>query len=249
MVARAIRNLLEDRQHHVLLLGLLQPFTDDEIFALLDTEVKAREWLVLIDTESSRNSAWVQFELKCAETHKKTVYQIAGDRFVGSDRYTVEQEVKPCVDTFSRGLRVFLSYSFRDSKDLARDIHEFLQTNGFESWLDQQSVIPASPWQQQIQRAIDETLERGVFIPIIGAGTVQSSFLLFELEYALDRGGLILPIIVDDVDFSLLPRALRSIQYLDMRNRDFKTRQMRELLQLLNNIRHKAFNETCGSIS
>jgi len=246
-VARAARNLLEDRDHHVLLLGLLQPLSDDDICALLDAEIQAREWLVLIDTENARNSSWVQFEIQRASEYDKAVYQISGDRFTGSHRYEIEQSLLPCIESFSRGLRTFLSYS-RHSSAIASTIHHFLQSQGFESWHDQLLEVGGS-WRQQIEDAIDETLERGVFIPLVGPATLTSPYLQFELEYALNRNGMILPILVGDVEFRQLPPALQQTQYLDMRETIDVEMSLSKLLETLNDIRHTTFNAECGTVS
>lgn len=247
-VARAARNLLEDRQHHVLLLGLLQNMSDKQILNLLEAEIVAREWLVLIDTPNARQSKWVRFELERARHHKRTVYSISGERFMeGHDRYAIEQGIKPCIDSFSRGLRTFLSYSRRDSANLARYIHNFLTEHGFESWIDME-LRPGMDWQQQIQNTIDDTLERGVFIPLVSPGTMEREFVRAELEYALSRDGMVLPVLAAPVDFRTLPPALQRIQFLDMTRQDNIDQQLHQMLDILTNMRHQQFSRHCGQI-
>jgi hypothetical protein len=73
-IARAVRNLLEDRDHFVGFFGWLQEMTDDETRAYLDAEIKEHQWLLLVDTPNAENSKWVQFEIERARHYgKKTV--------------------------------------------------------------------------------------------------------------------------------------------------------------------------------
>ncbi len=60
--ARLVRNLFEDRDYDVLLLRLSQSMTDDFLGTLLQREIQARDWLVVVSSENVQRSSWVEFE-------------------------------------------------------------------------------------------------------------------------------------------------------------------------------------------
>ena len=61
-IARTIRNLFEERGHDALFLKLHQHMTEEFIMDLLRDEVKARDWMVTVDTQQAQQSNWVAFE-------------------------------------------------------------------------------------------------------------------------------------------------------------------------------------------
>jgi hypothetical protein len=246
MIARAVRNLLEDRDHHVSFIGLRQDMTEYEVYALLDKEIRALNWLILIDTENSRGSKWVQFEIERVREYKKDIYKIRGDRFQGRSRYQTEEILQSCIRSFSRSLRVFLSYTGND-RILASQIDKFLWENGIESW-DPRNKIVIHNWEKQIQKAIDETIEQGVFMPFISPATLRNQWAMKEIEYALENDGLILPLLLEDVDFDKFHPKLRWIESFYMGGNVPIDAKLRSLVATLNQMRYKTFEKNCGQV-
>ncbi len=245
-VARAVRNLLEDRDHHVLLLGLLQELPDDQIRALLTAEVVAREWLVLIDTDYARQSKWVQFEIEIARQYKRTFHTVAGERFMAATRYEIEEKLRPCIDSFSRSLRIVLSYAHQD-KASASLLTQVLGDAGYEFWTDD-SIPAGSIWEKVIQQEIDDALERGIFMPIISNASLGSAFVQSELNYAYEQGkGFILPVVIGDFDIDLLPPIIRSYQFFDARHKKSEP-GFKGILHTIEIVRHRRLAEQCGAI-
>ena len=144
VVARAVRNILEDLGHHALLLGLLilDKSTEQEILDFIESEIQLRDWLIFLDSDNSRASKWVQFEIDKAEEYEKVFYTISVDRFVNDDRYAVEHAVHPCVKGLSQSIRIVLP-EFGDEDSMAL-VESKLKAEGYEVMYDSQ--VDAADW-------------------------------------------------------------------------------------------------------
>lgn len=83
----------------------------------------------------------------------------------------------------NRRLRVFLAHSSRD-KAPVREIFNLLVVDGFEPWLDEQSLVPGQDWQLEIKKAVPKSDVVAVFLSkssVEGQGYINK-----EIAYALD---------------------------------------------------------------
>lgn len=209
MLGRAARNILEDLEHHVILLGLLQNMTEYETFAFLDKEIKARDWLLLIDSQSAQVSKWVQFELAQAEKYGKVVYRINSKRYsdCGSDRYCLESMIRPCVASFSQSIRIFPSYSHRDQQQV-KQVLDHLVTRGYQVWNPVEGLTVGSDWATEIDEQIRDA---SVILVFISSDFTGSSYAAHELSRGLSLNKPIVPIMLGS---SQPPAGLEHIQYL-----------------------------------
>src|SRR5215468_4787658 len=76
-VARLIRNAFEDREHEVLLFHLEQQMDETKLRDLLQSEIKARDWVVNVDSTNAQNSTWVQYERNISKQFSKKVFTIS----------------------------------------------------------------------------------------------------------------------------------------------------------------------------
>lgn len=246
-IARAVRNLLEDRGHHVLLLGLLQELHDEDIYALLEREIIAREWLVLIDSPNSQNSKWVQFEMKKARQYKKIVHLVSCKRFSASTRYEYEQALLKCINAFSRSLRVLLSHSRRDTQ-VALQLAIQLRNAGYEVWTLEAEVSAGDDWQKSIKQGIAKTLEQGVYIPILSQSAIKNTYLRYEIEYAVSQTDtFIIPVLLEDIWITQMPKSLVGFRYSEL-GPDINIKSVDDLLDILFRLRSWKNISECISV-
>lgn len=213
-IARAVRNLFEEREHEVLLLKLAQTMTEDFIMDLLRKEMKARDWCVVIQSAHAQKSYWVNFETSVAHIYHKPVFYL--------DVACAEQEhadilgscLRGEVADISRHLRVVMSYA-RADEAMAQKIRSDLLNDGYEVWTYQTDIVPGVSWQEQIQRGIDDVLERGAFLSLVSANSVNNSWVAQELLYAQSRNGFIIPCLIHPKP-SQLPPLLTHLQFVDL---------------------------------
>lgn len=80
-------------------------------------------------------------------------------------------------------LRVFLCHASED-KPSARKLHERLQTDGFEPWLDEQDLLPGEDWDWAIRQALKRS--DAVLVLLSNAATSKAGYLQKEIRFALD---------------------------------------------------------------
>ena len=211
--ARAVRNLFEDREHDVLLLKLSQRMTDEFLRNLLQREIQARDWLVVISSQNAQRSDWVDFEETYARDRAKPVFYIRLEEcshLRGDER---DNCIRIQVSSISRAIRVFLSYHRADI-DVARQMATDLRARGFEVWLDLESMPAGANFQKEILGAIDRTLENGAMVVLVSSRSMESEWVLRELNYALAREGRVVPCLVGPRPPNMPPELWR-IQWID----------------------------------
>ena len=246
-VARAVRNLLEDRNHRFVdLIGLASlegKNTVQQCHFFVD-EIASRDWLVLIDSENAQKSPYVQFEIATARVLRKPFYTIDGKRFLTlGTRLDVESGLRPCVESLSRGLRIFMSYSVQD-RSTAESVADWLEDRKYETFTDRLVGIGES-WRNRIEDEIKEAAEQGVIIVLMSKNWLASKFTTREFELAWKMGGQVLPIALEPVN---LPEPHSHIQFLDISRFESIEDAMPRIWQELNRIRHAMFQKHCGGI-
>lgn len=247
VLARAVRNLLEDRNHHFVdLIGLasLEGKSTVQQFQFLLDEINSRDWLVLIDSESARDSKYVQFEISVAKILRKPFYVIRSSRFnVEGRRIELESRLRPCIESLSRGLRVFLSFSARDGEIVNR-VANWLDGKAYEVFTD--AVLrPGVPWKRQIEDEIQKAAEHGVMIVLLSNSWRESKWANIEVELAQSMNGRVLGVVFEQFDYSLYDLDMTII---DVTRYDSFEDKMLRIWRELNETRHKIFNEHCGDV-
>ena len=245
VVARAVRNLLEDRNHnYVGLIGLasLEGKDKQEIKKLLTGEIKARDWLILIDSANARASEFVQFEIETAKSLGKPFYTIDCDRFKDQlIRHKVEHNIRPCVEWFSRRLRVYLSYSRKD-REVANFIADWLSNKRFEPFTDEQISV-GEAWHEVLKTRIEEIAQQGVFMILLSKASIESRQIELEIQCALSAGGLFFAVALEPVN---LPFPISRFPCLDLTRYRSIADAMPTIYSELNRITHFRIEEHCG---
>ncbi|MEK8016509.1 MAG: toll/interleukin-1 receptor domain-containing protein [Candidatus Parabeggiatoa sp.] len=85
----------------------------------------------------------------------------------------------------------FISYSRKDSKSFATQLHDKFVENDFDIWLDLKDMPPASAFQEEINEAIENADN---FIFIITPGSVTSKICRKEIDLAVELNKRIIPL-------------------------------------------------------
>jgi hypothetical protein len=120
-----------------------------------------------------------------------------------------------------RPARVFLSYSHKDKRTV-REVAEGLRAAGVDVWLDEAELNLGDLLITKIERGLDSADYVAFFL---SNASMRSSRAQQELNVAIsrqvsaDRGAVILPVLLEDVE---IPSLLRDVVYLDMRDGDVR---------------------------
>jgi WD40 repeat protein len=102
-------------------------------------------------------------------------------------------------DAFVSYRRITVDTEFVDQ--LQRDLAD----RGKRVWVDRAEIEPASDWSQRVKRGIDASK---AFLYVLTPESAVSPECLHELEAAVERHKLIVPIVLRGVDRKILPEAL-----------------------------------------
>jgi hypothetical protein len=83
----------------------------------------------------------------------------------------------------SRPLRVFLCHA-SDDKPAVRDLHRRLVADGFDVWLDEESLIGGQDWRKEIPRAIRSS--DAILVCLSRKAINKSGYVQKEIGFALD---------------------------------------------------------------
>ena len=105
---------------------------------------------------------------------------------------------------------IFMSYSRREVP-FVNYLVDDLEDNGFEVWLDYRSLIPGSPWAEQI----DEGLQKAdVILLVVSKASIASQYVEMEWRRVLGEDKRIILAIFEAVD---LPPELKAFEWVDFR--------------------------------
>ncbi|MBC8507194.1 MAG: TIR domain-containing protein [Chloroflexi bacterium] len=100
--------------------------------------------------------------------------------------------------------KIFISYA-RENKETAKEIFDWLESEGHSPWLDTERLIPGQDWKMEIDKAIHDS---DVFLACLSALSVnKAGFVQKELKRALDVAEMmpegriyIIPLCLDDCE-------------------------------------------------
>ncbi len=102
----------------------------------------------------------------------------------------------------------FISYA-REDADFALKLAQDLRDSGAEVWIDQLDIKTGERWARSIERAL---ISCSGLIFILSPDSVHSDNVMDEVEYALDKGKKVLPLMYRQVE---LPFRIRRRHYTD----------------------------------
>lgn len=127
-------------------------------------------------------------------------------------------------------LKVFVSYSRRDSGDFAEELVAGLELAGFSAYVDRQDIAPGEAWEQRLGVLIQQA---DTVVYVISPEAVKSSRCEWEVHRALALSKRLLPIIWKSVPESEIPEELRRRQFIRFDVGAGVTRPLAELAKAL----------------
>lgn len=231
---REIRNALEADGHKPLLF-YLKCLEDDsaQLPELLEKEIAARNFFLLCDSASSRSSNWVQREKQIAlSLHGKVIEEVDLDAGL--------EECLKKVKRLSRRATVFFSYA-RSDTEVAGRIADRLRQEDYRVIFDFDLPVPAQDILKAIESAIDQAARDGLLLMLLSPAYLSSKWTQFELEYALTKGAIVAPVLIENIGADLwarspvIARAAFERQWLDLSKFPFEN-VMSKLLEVLRSI-------------
>jgi hypothetical protein len=129
-----------------------------------------------------------------------------------------------------KSLKVFLSYSRRDSSEFTDELVGGLELAGFAPFVDRQNIAAGEDWEARLGGLIQEA-DTVVFI--VSPEAVKSKRCAWEVDKTLALSKRLLPIIHKPVVEADMPDQLRRRQYVDFSRGAGITRPLRELAEAL----------------
>ena len=115
------------------------------------------------------------------------------------------------------GLRVFLCHCSED-KLRVRQLYEQLNSDGFQPWLDEREISPATLWDDEIQEALHRS--HAIVVCLSEIFVRKAGFVQKELHYALDialeqpeGAKFLIPVRLEDCE---IPSGLRRYQWINL---------------------------------
>jgi hypothetical protein len=122
--------------------------------------------------------------------------------------------------------KIFISYSRREV-GFVDDLTYKLEEAGFKVWLDYHSLVPGTPWADQIQKGIDES---NVALLVISKDAIVSKYVAEEWHRVLNDKERVVMVIFEAVS---LPPELKKYEWVDFRGNYKKS--LKVLVELLRN--------------
>jgi hypothetical protein len=114
--------------------------------------------------------------------------------------------------------KTFISYA-REDAEFALKLTGDLRKSGANLWLDRFDIPVGKNWPRAVEEALDSC---GQFLVILSPASVGSDGVSAELNFALDEGKRIFPVLYKDCK---RPFRIRSSQYADF-TADYQTGTM-----------------------
>lgn len=105
---------------------------------------------------------------------------------------------------------VFMSYSRREVS-FVNNLVDDLEDAGFNVWLDYRSLIPGSPWAEQIDQGL---LESEVILLVVSKAAMESQYVEMEWRRVLEEKKRVILATFEAVD---LPEELKLFEWVDFR--------------------------------
>jgi len=113
-------------------------------------------------------------------------------------------------------LHYFISYARRDGADFADRLHDALESDRYDAWLDRRDIPPGAEWDTAIEAAIENCK---AFLFVVTPGSIASRACLDELSHALSTKRPVIPLMVIQAK---LPYRIERLQYVDFINKEFR---------------------------
>src|SRR5215467_9918533 len=114
-------------------------------------------------------------------------------------------------DTSTDKLKVFISYSRKDSVAFADELVVGLEDRGFAPFLDRHDIAPGEAWEARLGGLIEQA---DTIVFVISPEAVKSERCNWEVDKTLALSKRLLPVIHKPVPDADIPAKLRELQFV-----------------------------------
>lgn len=186
---RLIRNYLEERSCRPLMFYLKCLSNDDEIDDLIKREIDCRTRFIICDSENSQASKWVQSEVKYIKSQQRSYETI--------DLSKSEEDIKSQLDNLIKSTQIFFSYARKDF-ELVSTVYSHISKYDIRCFFDAYSIVSGGDYLQTIHNSIDLAKDFGFVVLFANKDSLLSKFVIYELQYATDKGAKLLVLLIDE---------------------------------------------------
>ena len=203
---RAVRNYLESKGASPLLFHLLALDTPEKFWPIIESEIKARNFFLYCESAAASASEWVRRE-------RTAVGEVAKSRAVriGALRVDGPSLDLTALDDFLRATRVFPSYARADAARV-KPFLSALEEAGFSVFRDD-DLTALEDWHNQLQGAMQEAARDGWVVIFVSPAALASRAVMHELQLAHQHEARTIPVLLEMVDFALVPPYLRDLNF------------------------------------
>ncbi len=133
--------------------------------------------------------------------------------------------------------QVFLSASEEDNK-IKDKIGKTLMRQGLTIWTNQRDIKTGTAFQNEIDRGIERADN---FVYLISPKTLRSQYCQQEFTYALANNKRIIPLLIQETDFKLIPSKIQELQFIDLTDAEDEAKYHRGVDKLLKELKSDAF--------
>jgi hypothetical protein len=108
-------------------------------------------------------------------------------------------------------LKVFISYSRRDSSDFADELVAGLELAGFAPFLDRHDIAPGEPWEERLGGLIQQA---DTVVYAISPEAVRSERCQWEVDKTVALSKRLIPVVFKPVPEAEIPEQLRQRQFV-----------------------------------
>jgi hypothetical protein len=127
-------------------------------------------------------------------------------------------------------LKVFISYSRRDSSDFADELVTGLELAGFAPFLDRHDIAPGEPWEERLSGLIQQA---DTVVYVISPEALKSERCQWEVDKTLALSKRLMPIVFKPVPDADIPQQLRKVQFVRFDAGPGVTRPLAQLAESL----------------
>jgi formylglycine-generating enzyme required for sulfatase activity len=127
-------------------------------------------------------------------------------------------------------LKVFISYSRRDSSDFAEELVAGLELAGFAPFLDRHDIAAGEDWEARLNGLVQQA---DTIVFVISPESTKSERCAWEIDKAAAETKRVLPIIFKSVPDSDIPERMRRLQFVRFDTSPGITRPLAQLAEAL----------------
>jgi hypothetical protein len=199
--ARAVRNYFEKAGAEPILFYLKgeQNRPQEELLALFQYEIAAREYFIYLDSPFARESPYVQQELSDLKAcHKEIFLEIAMEKLTLDPSGLLpgkneSEELAHHLRALFKLDRIFITAP-RELDPIKRKIKGLLLKHGFHP--QEEAAFTGDNWAENVKKTIDAS---DVILALVDKNSLNSHYWKCEIDHALVENKTILPLFINEI--------------------------------------------------